>query len=107
YKVKWKGYGAHKMTWEPLMNLENAKDTVQDFHTKAPHKLKPMAIHKIKIPISQFPKELLCLIPLPITNPIPKNIPSENMLAKFAQNGVCALERGCFLLLLPHFVAFY
>jgi Chromo (CHRromatin Organisation MOdifier) domain len=94
YKVKWKGYGAHKITWEPLTNLENAKDTVQDFHRKAPHKPKPTTICKIKIPISQFPKELLCPIAFPITNPILQNIPSENILAKFAQNGVHALERG-------------
>ena len=28
YKVKWKGYGAHEMTWEPASNLENAREAV-------------------------------------------------------------------------------
>lgn len=34
YKVKWKGYGPHEMTWEPVTNLENAKKAITKFHKK-------------------------------------------------------------------------
>ena len=35
YLVRWKGYGPHEDTWEPLENLTNAKRLVRDFERKA------------------------------------------------------------------------
>src|SRR5580698_2489098 len=32
YKIQWKGYGAHEQTWEPITNLENAKNAIAEFH---------------------------------------------------------------------------
>ena len=32
YKVDWRGYGPHEMTWEPIENLERAKDAIKEFH---------------------------------------------------------------------------
>ena len=33
YLVQWKGYGPWDATWEPLQNLENAKDAVRAFES--------------------------------------------------------------------------
>ena len=34
YLVRWKGYGAHEDTWEPLTNLANAGRLVKEFEKK-------------------------------------------------------------------------
>ena len=81
------------MTWEPSTNLENAREAVQDFHTKFPNKPQLPALQKLEIPMTLFPKELFRPIPEPLTEFTPANTPSENMLAKFARNRVCALRR--------------
>lgn len=44
YKVKWKGYGPHEWTWEPVGNLSNAKEAIDDFHKKFPRKPKSKSI---------------------------------------------------------------
>ena len=31
YLIKWKGYPLHDATWEPLSNLENAKESIDSF----------------------------------------------------------------------------
>lgn len=36
YLVHWKGYGIEERTWEPLGNLENCLDLVDEFHLKHP-----------------------------------------------------------------------
>ena len=82
------------MTWEPPANLENAKEAVQEFHTKFPNKPRPPALRKLEIPITLFPKELLRPIPEPLTEYTPADTPSENMLAKFARSGARALRGG-------------
>jgi Chromo (CHRromatin Organisation MOdifier) domain len=33
YLVKWLGYPLHDATWEPVENLENAKETIQKFES--------------------------------------------------------------------------
>ena len=38
YLVKWKGYTTEEATWEPITNLENAKDLVTAFHKENPKK---------------------------------------------------------------------
>lgn len=30
-QVRWKGYGSDEDSWEPLKNLRDCKDTIQDF----------------------------------------------------------------------------
>ena len=30
YKVKWKGYGPHEQTWEPISNLSHAKEAIAE-----------------------------------------------------------------------------
>lgn len=90
YKVKWKGYGAHEQTWEPVRNVENAQEAIAAFHKKYPNKPKPPVLARIEIPISQFPVHLFRPMPLPDTEPTPKTIPSEALMARLAQNGTCA-----------------
>ena len=58
YKVKWKGYGPHEMTWEPFTNLANAKVAVKEFHDKFPHRLRHLSLKKLEIPLTSFPREL-------------------------------------------------
>ena len=94
YKVKWKGYGPHEYTWEPITNITNANEEIENFHTKYPSKPKPRAIRKIEIPIHLFPKDLFRPLPNPDTESIPTSLPTENMAFKFAQNGVRALKGG-------------
>jgi hypothetical protein len=38
YLVKWKGYGPEHDTWEPIINMLNAKETVKKFHIQYPKK---------------------------------------------------------------------
>src|SRR5215469_18426575 len=69
YKVKWKGYGPHEMTWEPPRNLTNAKDAVADFHKRHPDKPKARTLRRIEIPITDFPTHLFRPMPEPLTEP--------------------------------------
>ena len=42
YLVKWSGYTDEYNTWEPVSNLENSKEAIEDFHKEnpsTPHKL--------------------------------------------------------------------
>ena len=39
YLVGWKGYGPEERTWEPVENLENAKEAVATFHLRHPNRL--------------------------------------------------------------------
>jgi hypothetical protein len=41
YLVKWMGYDHSENTWEKPENVENAKELVDQFHTKYPNKPKP------------------------------------------------------------------
>jgi hypothetical protein len=56
YKVKWKGYGPHEMTWEPIEHLKRAQDVLYDFHTRYP--TKPQAptfqLKQLLIPSNPF-----------------------------------------------------
>ena len=36
YLVKWSGYTDEYNTWEPVSNLENSKETIEDFHKENP-----------------------------------------------------------------------
>ena len=43
YLVKWSGYTDEYNTWEPVSNLENSKEAIEDFHGEnpsAPHRLR-------------------------------------------------------------------
>ena len=40
YLVKWLGYPLHDATWEPVENLENAKETIQEYESMRTLKLK-------------------------------------------------------------------
>ena len=39
YLVGWKGYSLEERTWEPVENLENAKEAVATFHLRHPNRL--------------------------------------------------------------------
>jgi hypothetical protein len=36
YLISWKGYGAGDNSWEPEANLDNCKQTVEEFNAKYP-----------------------------------------------------------------------
>ena len=40
YLVHWQGYEVHERTWEPATNLENATETIAEFHREYPSKPK-------------------------------------------------------------------
>jgi hypothetical protein len=44
YKVHWKGYPSYDDTWEPLSNLDHAKDAIADFHAAHPRIRKPLSV---------------------------------------------------------------
>ena len=48
YLVHWKGYASHDDTWEPLSNLTNCHDLLQEYHDtlQIPP---PLQIHTIYI----------------------------------------------------------
>ena len=96
YKVKWKGYGPHEWSWEPENHVKHAKELVEKFHQQNPTKSKPCHIRnrKIEIPMNLFPQELFRPLPESLTEPIPRNQPTENMIHRFARIRVRALERG-------------
>jgi hypothetical protein len=85
YKVKWTGYGAHEMTWEPKRNITNAKDALKDFHAKYPNKPFDAHVRATIVPISLFPKGLWKKQPECLTEPIDFTLPSENMLKMLAR----------------------
>ena len=94
YKVKWKGYGPHEMTWEPTENITNATKAVKEFHKKYPTKPQSAKFRKIEIPMSLFPKELFRPIPKAITEGISTSLPTENMARKYIRDGTRILKRG-------------
>lgn len=94
YKVKWKGYGPHEMTWEPVSNLENAKGAIKEFHDKNPSKPRSREIRKLKIPMSIFPQHLFHPMPELLMTSIPTSMPTESMTVKLARSGICNLKRG-------------
>ena len=44
YLVSWHGYGPEENSWEPLVNLDNAKDTLVLFHCHFPMKPQPASL---------------------------------------------------------------
>lgn len=85
YKVQWKGYGAHEQTWEPLTNLDNAKDAIDEYHRQFPNKPKPAVLRKLEIPITLFDTNLFRPMPKPDTEPVSENLPSEALVHKLAR----------------------
>jgi len=80
YKVHWKGYGKHEETWEPIANLGNAKELVEEFHKKYPSKPRPAKLKRLEIPITNFPLNLLRPIPEPITEATPSTLPTAALV---------------------------
>ena len=82
------------MTWEPIENLERAKDVIKEFHKLQPNKPRAKELRKLEIPIHLFPTHLLRPIPSALTEPVPRNQPTEILAMKLARNGVRALRGG-------------
>ena len=40
FLVHWKGFTGEEDTWEPIENLENAQEAIQEFYSKHPDKPK-------------------------------------------------------------------
>ena len=36
YKIKWEGYPMNQSTWEPMKNLESAKELVEEYNRMFP-----------------------------------------------------------------------
>lgn len=94
YKVSWKGYGPHKMSWEPIEHLNTAQQALEDFHKQYPNKPRTPALQKLKIPRKDFPFELFRPMPTPLTESILTSLPTEAMIIKAAYCGTHALKRG-------------
>jgi transposase InsO family protein len=43
YFVDWVGYGVAERSWQPVENLENAQEAIQEFHQKFPNKPGPQS----------------------------------------------------------------
>ena len=41
YLIHWRGYDINERTWEPVENLANAPQKVQEFHQRYPRKPRP------------------------------------------------------------------
>jgi hypothetical protein len=55
YCVKWKGYPYEERTWEPVSNLEHAKNAISDFHKNHPSAPRPINTRLLRfIPMHQF-----------------------------------------------------
>ena len=89
YKVKWKGYGLHEVTWEP-QNFSNAKEAVKKFHTQFPPKPQSHIFCLLEIPISQFPISLFQKMPEPLTELTPPDLPTEGLAKQLALSGTHA-----------------
>lgn len=80
YLVHWKGYAVSERTWEPIENLGNSKDLVEEFHSSHPNRPKPLNINKIEVPINSFPTTLFRTMKPSVTMPTPSGLPSEELL---------------------------
>lgn len=80
--VRWKGYGRDDETWEPLDNLEHAKEHLADFYKSRPKAMRPkkvndwLGIRRVTFPRELFPDHIW----RPLTTGIDKSIPSEREL---------------------------
>jgi hypothetical protein len=82
YKVSWKGYGPHEISWEPVAHLMNAKEKVEEFHKKFPSKPRHQSLKRIEVPISLFPTHLFRPMPTPLTEVVTNELPTEGFLAR-------------------------
>ena len=78
------------MKWEPIANLANAMDALQDFHKKNPNKPKSRSLKQMEIPINKFPTHLFQKMPEALTEPIPFNLPTETLAHCIAFHGTHA-----------------
>lgn len=89
YLVQWKGYSPTENTWTQKDNVENADELITEFHHTHPDKLdekgrkpnKKTLTRKLEIPMSSFPRQLLCpMPPLNDTEDVNEDLPSEKKL---------------------------
>ena len=58
YKIKWEGYPLSQSTWEPMKNLESAKELIEEYNLSHPiEPIKKTCFKKKRVPILLIKKE--------------------------------------------------
>jgi hypothetical protein len=56
YLIKWKGYDVSDNIWEPISNVDDAPDLLEQFHQEHPDALKPTNTPPKSTPYSEMTK---------------------------------------------------
>lgn len=74
YKIKWEGYPLNQSTWEPMKNLESAKELIEEYNQS--HPLEPTKKHTTKKKDATYTKK----------KRKPDNIEKVEKMDKIAEN---------------------
>lgn len=85
YKVLWKGYPQAEATWEPLLNITNAKEALKALHEAHPEAPAPSWLRLQTFQRSQFPEVFFQAYAHPhqtFTEPDTRALPTEHFLLR-------------------------
>ena len=92
-----KGFADLHNEWIPKENCTNAREEIDDFYTRFPHKPKSNDQVRSEIPLTMELRSLMCPLPTPCPEAIDDNLPSElqlNQVAYKSHRGRCDPKRG-------------